>query len=66
MRTFCLVLCVLTFIGGIAEVVMSTSSEKEIVAILTILISVLFFVGAAIIDALDRARNDIVAHLKKQ
>lgn len=65
MRTLCIILCGITFLGGIAEVVTSTSPEKEIVATLTLLIAVVFFVGAGVIDAISQSRKEIIDHLKR-
>ena len=59
MRIFLFLLSSLSFLAGFGTFATSKSAIHEIEALLLFLISTVFFVGAAVIEAIVRARNTV-------
>jgi hypothetical protein len=61
MRVVLTVLCILTFLGGCSILTGAKSAIHEIEAFMVFLISAVFLVGAALLDAISDARKKFAA-----
>jgi hypothetical protein len=61
MRVLLAILAVLSFLIGAALFVVSKSAVHEIEAFVVLLISAVFLVGAAIVEAVQNLRSDLAA-----